>query len=614
MTPSTANNKSISPDHKPSQSAVSAVPPRPIRIFDTTLRDGEQSPGASMNIPEKLEIAQALVDLGVDIIEAGFPDRLARRFRSRPANRRQHSRADHLRPGPLQRRRYRSRLGSARKAPRRPRIHVFLATSAIHREFKLKMDKDEIIRRAVAGVKRAVGYCDDVEFSPEDAARTEIDFLCQVVEAAIDAGATTVNIPDTVGYATPAHYGNVIRTLQRARAEHRQGRDQRPLPQRSRPGRGQQPGRRRKRRRASRMHDQRHRRTGRQLFARRSRDGPAHAAGFLPLRHAHQHRSGWCPTSRLVSNITGIQVQRNKAIVGRNAFAHEAGIHQDGMLKEPRTYEIMRPEDVGLSKTDLVLGKHSGRAALADRARALGYHLTGEQLQTVFEQFKQLADKKKEIYDGDIAALCEQQILDVPETWTLSSYHVNCGTEGKPTVRLTLKRGDQELTEEMTAGDGPVDAIFLAIEKITGLAVTLPRFPRPLGHGRQRRPGRSECRNRAQRPGLPRPRRFDRQRRSQRPGVPERHQPRGRHQRPATAPAAQFVTTAAGQVATGRIKHSPTVPVGVIRRPGFKPTRSFRCRASQLARPAVPIGGCHCWLVQQCFRRRWRNTRNRNDH
>jgi 2-isopropylmalate synthase len=474
MTPSTANNKSISPDHKPSQPAVSAVPPRPIRIFDTTLRDGEQSPGASMNIPEKLEIAQALVDLGVDIIEAGFPIASPGDFEAVQQI------ANTIRGATI--------CGLARcndadidraweslKGAASARIHVFLATSAIHREFKLKMDKDEILHRAVSGVKRAVSYCDDVEFSPEDAARTETDFLCKVVEAAIAAGATTVNIPDTVGYATPAHYGNVIRTLR----ERVPNIDKATIS----------------------VHC--HNDLG--LAVANSLAGVENGAGQIECTiNGIGERAGNCsleevvmalrtrqdfyhcgtrintqrlvPTSRLVSNVTGIQVQRNKAIVGRNAFAHEAGIHQDGMLKEPRTYEIMRPEDVGLSKTDLVLGKHSGRAALSDRARALGYHLTGEQLQTVFEQFKQLADKKKEIYDGDIAALCEQQILDVPETWTLASYHVNCGTGDKPTVRLTLKRGDQELTEEMTAGDGPVDAIFLAIEKITGLPVTCRDF------------------------------------------------------------------------------------------------------------------------------------------
>ncbi|HEY2881448.1 MAG TPA: 2-isopropylmalate synthase [Pirellulales bacterium] len=447
---------------------------RTIRIFDTTLRDGEQSPGASMNITEKMEIAQALVEMGVDIIEAGFPIASPGDFeavRQIAGNIRGATICGLARCNDADI----DRAWEALKGAPQARIHVFLATSAIHREFKLKMDKDEIIRRAVAGVKRAVSYCDDVEFSPEDAARTEIDFLCQVVEAAIAAGATTVNIPDTVGYATPAHYAHVISSLRQrvpnidkavisvhchndlglavanslAGVESGAGQVECTIN-----GIGERAG---------------NCSLEEVVMALRTRQDFYHADTNIVTQRL-------VPISRLVSNITGMQVQRNKAIVGRNAFAHEAGIHQDGMLKEPRTYEIMRPEDVGLSKTDLVLGKHSGRAALADRARAMGFHLTGEQLQTVFEQFKQLADKKKEIYDGDIAALCEQQILDVPETWTLVSYRVNCSTADKPTVRLELRRGEQNIVEEMTAGDGPVDAIFLAIEKITGLAVRCRDF------------------------------------------------------------------------------------------------------------------------------------------
>ena len=268
----------------------------------------------------------------------------------------------------------------------------------------------------MAGVKRAGGYCADVEFSPEDASRTERDFLCQVVEAAIDAGATTVNIPDTVGYATPTHMGDVIRTL-RNRVPNI---DKAVI--------------------SVHCHNDLGLAVANSLAGRRSRRrarSSARSTGWASgPATARSKRSSWpcapaattttppprintqrlVPTSRLVANITGIQVQRNKAIVGQNAFAHEAGIHQDGMLKERTTYEIMRPEDVGFSMSDLVLGKHSGRAALADRAKAMGYSLTGEQLDTVFEQFKVLADKKKEIYDADIAALIEQQIHAVAET------------------------------------------------------------------------------------------------------------------------------------------------------------------------------------------------------
>ena len=448
--------------------------PRRITIFDTTLRDGEQSPGASMNINEKMEIAQALVELGVDVIEAGFPIASQGDFEA------VRQVAQSLR-GPVICGLARcndqdiDRAWEALKQSSRPRIHVFLATSAIHREFKLKMDKGEIIQRAVAGVRRAAGYCDDIEFSPEDAARTEIDFLCQVVEAAIEAGATTVNIPDTVGYATPAHIGNVIRTLRERvpNIEHA----------------------------VISIHC--HNDLG--LAVANSLAAIENGAGQVECTiNGIGERAGNCsleeivmalrtrqdfygcttgtvterlvPTSRLVSNITGMQVQRNKAIVGRNAFAHEAGIHQDGMLKERSTYEIMRPEDVGLSKTDLVLGKHSGRAALADRVKALGYHLSAEQIQTLFEQFKALADKKKEVYDADIAALIDDKFRDDQELWSIGHYRLTAGTGMTPSVALTLRHGEQEITREVTSGDGPFDALFLAIEQITGIEVVCKDF------------------------------------------------------------------------------------------------------------------------------------------
>jgi len=447
---------------------------RNIVIFDTTLRDGEQSPGASMNLSEKMEIAHTLVDLGVDVIEAGFPiaspgdfeavSEISRVIRgttvcglARCAN------ADI------------DRAWEALKHSESPRIHVFLATSAIHREFKLKMDKEEIIRRAVAGVERAAGYCDNVEFSPEDAARTEPDFLCQVVEAAITAGATTVNIPDTVGYATPTHMGRVIADLRNrvpnidqavisvhchndlglavanslAAVENGAGQIECTIN-----GIGERAGN-------SSLEEV--------VMTLRTRGDYYHADTRVNSKRL-------VPASRLVASITGLHVQRNKAIVGRNAFAHEAGIHQDGMLKERTTYEIMRPEDVGFAKTDLVLGKHSGRAALADRAKALGYSLTGEQLQTVFEEFKDLADKKKEIYDGDLVALVERNLGQVPEIWSLVSFEATAGTGITPRVKVTLRRGEEEFTEEMTCGDGPIDAIYLACEKITGINVICKDF------------------------------------------------------------------------------------------------------------------------------------------
>ncbi|MGD0656008.1 MAG: 2-isopropylmalate synthase [Thermoguttaceae bacterium] len=447
---------------------------RHIVIFDTTLRDGEQSPGASMNMAEKLEVAQALVELGVDVIEAGFPiaspgDFEAVREIARSVRGAVICGLARCRQADI------DRAWEAVQHAKEARIHVFLATSAIHREHKLRMDKDEIIRNAVEGVKRAKGYCQNIEFSPEDASRTESDFLCKVVEAAINAGATTVNIPDTVGYATPNHMGEVIRILRNrvpniekavisvhchndlglavanslAAVEAGAGQVECTIN-----GLGERAG---------------NCSLEEIVMALRTRHDYYHASTQIATRRL-------VPTSRLVANITGIQVQRNKAIVGQNAFAHEAGIHQDGMLKERTTYEIMRPEDVGLSMTDLVLGKHSGRAALADRAKALGYSLTGEQLDTIFMAFKNLADKKKEIYDADIAALVEQQIHSIAEKWSLDSYKVTCGTGEVPEVTLRLRHGDEKVTATVASGDGPIDAIFLAIEQLIGISVVCKDF------------------------------------------------------------------------------------------------------------------------------------------
>ena len=439
-----------------------------IKIFDTTLRDGEQSPGASMNLKEKLEVAQALVDLGVDIMEAGFPIASPGDFeavREIASTIRGTTICGLARCNDADI----DRAWEAVKQAEQPRIHVFLATSAIHREFKLKMTREEIVHRAIAGVQRAAAYCDDIEFSPEDAARTEHDFLCEVVEAAISAGATTVNIPDTVGYALPFQYGETIGML----------RDRVPNIDKA----------------TISVHC--HNDLG--LAVANSLAAVQHGAGQIECTiNGIGERAGNCaleevvmaiktrsdvydcntrihterlvPTSRLVSSITGINVQRNKAIVGRNAFAHEAGIHQDGMLKERTTYEIMRPEDVGFARTDLVLGKHSGRAALSDRAQKLGYHLTGEQLQLVFDEFKKLADKKKEVYDGDIAALIQQQIQeDQVNQWQLVSFAVTSGSQDTPHVKITLQYGDQTQTAESGDGDGPVDCAFWAVEKITGV-------------------------------------------------------------------------------------------------------------------------------------------------
>ena len=385
---------------------------RQITIFDTTLRDGEQSPGCSMNLEEKLRVAQALVDLGVDVIEAGFPIASPGDFEAVKEIASQFSGATicglaRSNDADI------DRAWEALQHADKSRIHVFLATSAIHREFKLHMSEDEIIAKAVAGVKRAKSYCEDIEFSPEDAARTEIDFLCQVVEAVIAAGATTVNIPDTVGYATPDHMGNVIRSL----VERVPNIDQAVI--------------------SVHCHNDLGLAVANSLAAVQNGagqiectiNGLGERAGNCALEEvvmamrtrgdAYQadtriNTRNLLPTSRLVSEITGMMVQRNKAIVGQNAFAHEAGIHQDGMLKNRDTYEIMRPQDVGFEDTDLVLGKHSGRAALADRAKSLGFELSDDQLKSVFKEFKKLADEKKEISNEDIQGLIQKELVGSP--------------------------------------------------------------------------------------------------------------------------------------------------------------------------------------------------------
>jgi 2-isopropylmalate synthase len=443
-------------------------------IFDTTLRDGEQSPGASMNIGEKLEIARALVELGVDVIEAGFPIASPGDFEAVQAV------SEECRGSTV--------CGLARcndadidraweslRHAERPRIHVFLATSAIHREFKLRMNKDEIIQRAVEGVRRAKGYCEDIEFSPEDAARTELDFLTAVVQAAIEAGATTVNIPDTVGYATPQHYASVIRHL----AQNVRGIERAVI--------------------SVHCHNDLGLAVANSLAAvmegarqiECTINGIGERAGNAAMeeivmalrtrRDFYQcdtkiNTQRLYPTSRLVSNVTGIQVQRNKAIVGRNAFAHEAGIHQDGMLKERSTYEIMRPEDVGVPRTELVLGKHSGRHALRQRLAELGYHPTDEQLTAVFEDFKVLADKKKDIYDADLEALMERHIHEEIDVWELVSLHTSAGTGVIPTATLRMRKAGSGEFQDAATGDGPIDAVFRAMERISGVEVTLGDF------------------------------------------------------------------------------------------------------------------------------------------
>jgi len=446
-----------------------------IIIFDTTLRDGEQSPGCSMNTAEKLEVAHALVELGVDVLEAGFPIASPGDFEAVQAIARQFG--DQTTICALARSRDEDidRAWEAIKDAAKKRIHVFLATSSIHRQFKLKMDKEEIVRRAVESVKRARGYVDDVEFSPEDAARTELDFLCEVVEQAIAAGATTVNIPDTVGYATPSHYRKVIECLREQVPNIKQAVI------------------------STHCHNDLGLAVANSLAAIEAGarqvectiNGLGERAGNAALEEivmALRTRKDYYgvdtainttklyPTSRLVSNITGMQVQRNKAIVGQNAFAHEAGIHQHGILQERTTYEIMRPQDIGIQGTNLVLGKHSGRHAFRDRVVSLGYTLEEAALEQVFNDFIVLADKKKEVYDADIAALIENRISERPDLWKLVRFHIFGGTGTISTATIELQFGEDAVRSDAATGDGPVDAVFNALERITGITAKLQHY------------------------------------------------------------------------------------------------------------------------------------------
>src|SRR5829696_1177484 len=446
-----------------------------VRIFDTTLRDGEQSPGATLTRPEKVEIARHLEQMGVDIIEAGFPIASDGDFESVRAIAAEVTRSvvcGLARSTPKDV----ARAGEAIRHAKQGRIHIFCATSKIHREHKLKKGREEIIRISTESIRQAQEYTKDIEFSPEDASRTELEFLEEIVHAAIEAGATTINMPDTVGYATPKSYGEIF-----AHIRQKLNTDARGVIL------------------SAHCHDDLGLAVANSLSAVENGarqvectiNGIGERAGnaaleeiVMALRTRHDYyglatnikTERLYPVSRMVSTVTGLAVQRNKAIVGRNAFAHEAGIHQDGMLKERSTYEIMRPEEVGVPKTDLVLGKHSGRHALRDRVGELGYRLNDAQLETLFDDFKALADKKKEIYDEDLIVLIEKHIQDVPAHWSLVSLHTTAGTSVVPTATVCIRRPDGQLVQDAAIGDGPVDAIFKAVERVTGIAANLREF------------------------------------------------------------------------------------------------------------------------------------------
>ncbi len=458
--------------HQPAQTAPAEK--TRILIFDTTLRDGEQSPGASLNLPEKLEIAHALEALGVDIIEAGFPITSPGDFDAVKTIATQIKRATVAGLARCTERDVR-RAGEAVENAAHGRIHIFLATSKIHREFKLKKAKDEIIRLAVENIRLARNFVRDIEFSPEDASRTELEFLGEVVAAAIDAGATTINCPDTVGYAAPNEYRSMFEYLIA-----------------NVPGAGNVVF-------SSHCHDDLGLAAANSLAAVQGgarqiectingigeRAGNAALEEIVMAMHTRPdifpYTTGivtrrLVPTSRLVSSPTGLHVQRNKAIVGENAFAHESGIHQDGVLKERSTYEIMSPEDVGLVQNKLVLGKHSGRHALRERLDVLGHRLDEAQLEKAFEQFKVLCDKKKEIYDEDLDTLVEQQLETHESLFQIKNLQVMASTGGVATATVTLiDSAGQEITDAAT-GDGPVDALFSAIQRLTRISARLESY------------------------------------------------------------------------------------------------------------------------------------------
>ncbi len=446
---------------------------RIIRIFDTTLRDGEQSPGASMNVKEKLTVAKQLARLGVDVIEAGFAFSSPGDFEAIKTI------AGEVH-GPTICSLARAReediksAWNAIKDATKKRIHTFHSTSDIHLKYQFRVTREEALKRSVEMVKFAKSLTDDVEFSPMDATRTDIGYLCEVVEAVIEAGALTVNIPDTVGYSIPIEFGGRIKTLfERVKNINKA---------------------------VISVHC--HNDLG--LATSNSLAAVINGAGQIECTiNGIGERAGNCSleevvmalrtrrdifdadtninteeimrTSRLVTKITGMYVQPNKAIVGANAFAHESGIHQDGLLKEKTTYEIIKPESVGFHSTKLVLGKHSGRHAFKTRLKELGYFLTDEELNRAFAKFKRLADQKKDIFDEDIEALLSEDVTKVPEVYSLVDLYIVSGINQKPTATVKIKYGD-DVIHRMEQGDGPVDATYKAIASITNTKSRLLKF------------------------------------------------------------------------------------------------------------------------------------------
>ncbi len=438
-----------------------------IVIFDTTLRDGEQSPGASLGIKEKVEIAKQLARLGVDVIEAGFPisslgDFEAVKLISREVD------------GPViaglarALRKDIDRCWEAVRFAKKPRIHTFIGTSPIHIKHQMKKTPDEVLKMAQEAVRIARSHTKDVEFSAMDATRSEFDFLCEIIEKTIDVGATTVNIPDTVGYAIPEEFGRLIRNICNKVANIKKAKI------------------------SVHCHNDLGLATANSLSAiingarqiECTINGIGERAGnasveeiVMALKTRYDlfrdyvtgvHTKEIIKASRLVVHITGIVVQPNKAIVGANAFAHSSGIHQDGILKERTTFEIMKPESVGLTESKIILTSRSGRHALDHKLKELGYKLSEESLESAYEKFKVLADKKKEVFEEDLYAIVEEELTTVPEVYHLEYVHTISGTQTIPTATIRLnKKGD--VFQEAACGDGPVDACYKAIDKITGI-------------------------------------------------------------------------------------------------------------------------------------------------
>jgi 2-isopropylmalate synthase len=444
-----------------------------IRIFDTTLRDGEQSPGASMNVEEKITLAKQLARLGVDIIEAGFAI-------SSPGDFEAIRRIGAEVEGPVI-----CSLARARKedidrawealkdAPKR-RIHTFHSTSDIHLKHQYRISREEALKRSVEMVKHARSYVDDVEFSPMDATRTDISYLHEVVEAVIEAGANTVNIPDTVGYTTPGEFGALIRGIK----DKVRNIDKAVI--------------------SVHCHNDLGLAVANVLSAivngaeqvECTVNGIGERAGNCSLEEvvmslrtrkdffnadSRVNSEEIMRTSRLVTKITGIPVQPNKAIVGANAFAHESGIHQDGLLKERSTYEIMRPESIGLVKTNLVLGKHSGRHAFRDRLKQMGYDFSEDDLNKAFERFKHVADQKKEVFDEDLEAIVSDEMQQIQEVYVLQHLSAQSGTDVRPTATVEMQVNGQTV-KQTGAGDGPVDAVYRTIAAMTGTKSTLDAY------------------------------------------------------------------------------------------------------------------------------------------